>query len=580
MSELKAIYARLRKWPYFFAMLALLATTLSLWRIVASYHEISSTIDESYFLATGMQFLDHDGKYTYPSSHPPVAEIASALLPYLDGATAHGNARTYDEGLAVLHGQNTYWRTLILERLGILPFYLIGVFLLWSWSKKMYGEKVAFITVLFYTLTPPILAHAGIANTDVPLTTAIIGASYALWWWIQRPNRDRSILLGFAIGFAACTKLTFFLFFPVASLVIIGYEYFVIKSFRQKIKPISKTFQFAGIALLTTCLTIWAIYGFSVGTIPNGKQILDGGGTLRNAPPTTGAVVPAPEFFGAILAVNKYNAENGTTAYFLGKHTEEGVVWFFPVTLALKTPIALLLASIIASFLIFLNWTKIRPSEKWIQGAVMPFLISAGIMITVLPAKIHFGVHHILPIYPFLAMLGAFGIVWIWKSYGDIGKAGAALLLLWTFFSSISYDPDRLAYFNEFTSASRNPPLLLGSLDWGQDLDKLSDTLQARGIKSYSMRYYGSAHLESHGLSGFKGLWEPAEWVAVSKYIMYGDDGYTWLRDETPTARIGNTILLFHFSDADIARLRAKISGKSEAPAKDTTDQWNALRIN
>jgi len=318
----------MRKWPYLFATLALLATTLSLWRIVASYHEISQTMDEPLYLATGMGLLDHHGKYTYLSNQPPDAGFASAIFPFLDGARSHDKDGTEDEGLAILHGQDTYWRTLTLERLGILPFFITGVFLLWTWCKKMFGDAVAFLTVLCYTLIPPVLSHAGIANSDIPLTTGIIASCCSLWWWTQRPDLKRSIVMGIVLGLSACTKLTFFLFFPVASVVIIGYEYFTNKLFLKNIRPISKTFRLAALSLLVSSLTIWAIYGFSVGTIPSDREILGGGGTLRNAPPGTGAVVPAPEFFGAISSIIEYNSEP-TVSYMFGKAYTGGSLLFF-----------------------------------------------------------------------------------------------------------------------------------------------------------------------------------------------------------------------------------------------------------
>jgi len=177
-------------------------------------------------------------------------------------------------------------------------------------------------------------------------------------------------------------------------------------------------------------------------------------------------------------------------------------------------------------------------------------------------------------------MLGALSIVWLWTKYGIYSKVIVASLMLWMFLSSISYGHDSLAYFNELGSSPTEPPALLGSIDWGQDLDKLEDTLRARRITSYSMRYFGIADPAKHGMSGFTGLSQPVEWAAISKFNLYSNDFYAWLRDETPTARIGNTILLYHFSEADIARLRAEIHGRRVAPANNTTTPRLRLGIN
>ena len=220
-------------------MLAVFVTLVSVVRILASYHEISATIDEPYFLGTGMQWLDH-GKYIYPSIHPPIASIAAVILPYLNGERTHNSPNPRDEADGILGGGAHYWKTLSLERLGSLVFYIIGVFLLWSWTKKIYGEDVGFLSVLCYTLIPPVLAHAGLATSDIPFTTTFLASCYALWWWFKEPTWKRSIILGIVFGISAATKLTFFLFFPVISIAIVFYEYFILKSFRLNIRPIAK----------------------------------------------------------------------------------------------------------------------------------------------------------------------------------------------------------------------------------------------------------------------------------------------------------------------------------------------------
>src|ERR1700733_7700835 len=195
-------------------ILAIIVTLFSVARIYASYHQLSSTIDEPYFLGTGMQLLDQ-GEYIYPSIHPPLASFAAVILPYLNGERTENGDSPGAEGVGILGGGTHYWETLTFARIGSLLFYIVGVFLLWLWSKELFGDEIAFLTVLCYTLIPPVLAHAGLATSDSPFTTTFFASCYTLWWWVKKPSLKNGVVLGIVLGISACTKLTFLLFFPV-----------------------------------------------------------------------------------------------------------------------------------------------------------------------------------------------------------------------------------------------------------------------------------------------------------------------------------------------------------------------------
>src|ERR1035438_9422474 len=79
------------------------------------------------------------------------------------------------------------------------------------------------------------------------------------------------------------------------------------------------------VAACIGALTIWATYFFSFGPMPGG-----------------GPSLPAPEFFDGIRTALRHNSE-GHPSYLLGMHGTTGWWYYFPVALAVKTPIAFLL---------------------------------------------------------------------------------------------------------------------------------------------------------------------------------------------------------------------------------------------
>jgi hypothetical protein len=121
--------------------------------------------------------------------------------------------------------------------------------------------------------------------------------------------------------------------------------------------------------------------------------------------------------------------------------------------------------------------------------------------------------------------------------------------------------PDYLAYFNEL--AGRHPERVLvdSDLDWGQDLQRLSDTLRARNISAVTTAYFGSAEPASYGVPVVAG-WRRGQavrgWFAVSETLRQRGtarlvngqwelhpDALRWLDAHQPVAQIGRSMRLY-----------------------------------
>jgi hypothetical protein len=85
----------------------------------------------------------------------------------------------WHEGQALLYEGGHYDRNLFLARLGILPFFWIASLVVYIWAKCSCGEPVAAFSVLSFTFLPPVLAHAGLATTDMALM-AMVGCAFLI----------------------------------------------------------------------------------------------------------------------------------------------------------------------------------------------------------------------------------------------------------------------------------------------------------------------------------------------------------------------------------------------------------------
>jgi hypothetical protein len=515
-------------------------------RIVATYHVFNQTWDEPAHVAAGMQWLDR-GRYTYEPLHPPLARVMEALGPRLAGIRSAGQANVWLEGNAILYAGGRYDRNLALARLGVLPFFLLAALVVCAWTWRLGGAPAAVSAVLLFTTLPPVLAHAGIATTDMAVTATIALAALCLIRWLEQPTRGRSLALGLALGLALLSKLSALLFLPAAGLAIALCRRGQSAAHAGPPGPSRTTM--LRLTYAAALLTIWAGYRFSVGpliapAVPAAPAPLD---RLAHAP-----VFPAPALFeglGQLAAKNRA----GHKSYLLGEVRTTGWWYFFPVALAVKTPLPFLLLVAVG---LAAAWRGFSGADR--RRQLEPAAIAFAILLVCLPSRINIGLRHVLPMYPFLAVVAGLGAVALWRSRRAVlaGPGLAVLLVCWQVVASARTHPDYLAYFNEL--AGRHPERILvdSDLDDGQDLKRLANTLRARCIPAVSLAYAGSATVAEHGLPPIHWL-EPHQpvtgWVAASLYSLKlgsldrpGHDDFAWLERYRPVALVGRSIRLYY----------------------------------
>jgi len=167
-------------------LLATALIALASLRIVSTYSEMSPTWDEPGHMACGLQYLAQH-VYRYEAQHPPLARVMSALGPFLAGARPLGIKNQDQEGVAVMYHDGHPERMLTRMRLGILPFFVVAAGVVWLWARRYFGNAAAVLATGLFTLAPTVLAHGGMATTDMPLTACLSAAFFALLLWARRP---------------------------------------------------------------------------------------------------------------------------------------------------------------------------------------------------------------------------------------------------------------------------------------------------------------------------------------------------------------------------------------------------------
>ncbi len=541
-------------------LLALIAVA----RIVSTYHVFSQTTDEPDHVAPGMEWLQY-GTYTFEPLHPPLARVAVALGPYLAGLRLKDHGNLWTEGNQLLQSQGRYLRNLTLARAGILPFFLLAVFLVWQWARVRYGEAPALIAVFLFTTSPVILGHAGMATTDMPEVAMFTLAVFAFVNFLEKPSLGWAALVGAATGLAIIAKFSGLVFVLASFAALLGWRSILATRPKQPLPAIGVGHWIRATAVIAgmCVVVIWGGYRFALSsaTTPADRphytidQIIGNRGTLHDAAYKVAELpfVPAPAFFQGLAKI-RYKNFVGHKSYLLGEVRQTGWWYFFPVALAVKTTIPFLVFAVIGClYLCRLAWVH----SNWIAAA--PVIASAAVFVVCLRSQINIGVRHILPICPLLAIVAGVAVCQLWRStrLRYFARAATVVLLAWQLIASIHSHPDYLAYFNEFAGAHPEKILIDSDLDWGQDLLRLSHALRERHIEQVSIAYSGSKNLDLNNfdLSNFRILppHQPATgWVAISLVCLkvgelgYPVDSYAWLNVYQPVARVGRSILLFY----------------------------------
>jgi 4-amino-4-deoxy-L-arabinose transferase-like glycosyltransferase len=531
-------------------------------RIISTYTVFNHTVDEPAHIACGMEWLDK-GIYKLEPQHPPLARVAAAVGPYLLGRRSMNGPSMYYEGEAILVFEGNYLDNLAAARLGILPFFWIASLVVYLWTRRYFGEPAAALAVFFYTFLPPVLAHAGLATTDMALTAFTGAAFLSALVWLEKPDWRRSALFGATTALAVLSKFTSLVFLPMSLLAALILYLAMVRprlpdlaaAARQRILP----FCFAAAIGL---LTIWAGYRFSIGTP---YSYLDKGQQKAASSQFWNVRLPAPALYAGIAKVVEH-AEGGHPSYFLGHNGTKGWWYYYPVVLGVKTPLAFLALLGIGVVSCFKKWGRSpEPGQAGRQVRLacwLPLAFSLGILLFSLTSRVNIGVRHVLPVYTGFSITAALGAVWLLDQFKTSRWAILPLgaLLLWLTASSALCHPDYIPYFNELVGDHPENIVVDSDLDWGQDMTRLAKRLHELRAASVAFHPFPTEPVPGlPPLVNTRPRRPEVGWNAVSltywKAYRLGlidkhPEWSLWPDRESPVERIGKTILLYYFLPA------------------------------
>ena len=332
------------------------------------------------------------------------------------------------------------------------------------------------------------------------------------------------------------SKFSALVYFPAAVTLALVVWYFQTRPAASEFGlQVLRRLPWLGLAALLGFVVIWAGYRFSFG-----KTVW------------TSFPLPFPELYAGLKEVADHNAK-GHLSYFMGELKMTGWWMFFPVLISVKLPVVVL--GLVALGL----WrrSKLTPSA-WPFGILIA--IPAAILAVALPSNINIGIRHILPMFPFLAVIAASGMLWLAREAGQTvwARWTAATAVLWLCASSLAAHPDYLPYFNAFAGPQPERIVVDSDLDWGQDIKRLGQRLRELHAPSVAfspeilvdLAKFGFPPSRQTALDAPYPGWNAVQLTGLKLYRMglktAEPDTKLWPDSAKPVERIGGSILLYY----------------------------------
>jgi len=418
-------------------------------------------------------------------------------------------------------------------------------FLVFFWSRSLYGFVPAVFSLLLYVLDPNIIAHSQLVTTDIYAAGTIAFAFFWLWKFANERTWRNGLWCAFALGISQLAKYTSIVLFPLFLITLVAYDI----SKWGKVQRMNDTVgafllrytKYVFIAFVFVILIVNAGFLFNRTFTPLGEYTFLSHffRTVQNELPILDRLpVPVPYPYLQGFDLIRYNEQTGSSygnIYLLGHISAvKGFPGYFLVASALKLPIATLIILVCSLATYFLG----RKQSVNFFGQEIFILVPVGLFTIYFNFfyNTQIGIRHFLPVFPLLYIFSG-SLYTRWKSFSIMQKTLSWGLILYLFISTFSYYPYFLSYFNEIvwdrTQAYKY--LADSNIDWGQGQTELWEY-----ISDHPYAVYRPGNIRSGLLI-----------VSVNDLvgITIDPNEYAWLRNNfEPDDTIAYTYLVYNIS--------------------------------
>jgi 4-amino-4-deoxy-L-arabinose transferase-like glycosyltransferase len=398
----------------------------------------------------------------------------------------------------------------------------------------MFGDGAGLFALALVVFEPNMIAHGAYVTTDMGISCFMFASIYALYRYVKAPSISRLTVLGLVSGLALASKHSGVLLLPFGLALLITEILWPSPETRTNKRKIALRLTGAFLAASIIAIgVLWAFYGFRYAARPGGMPMNPSlaeyaaglKGTEQHLYLALAHLHILPEsYLYGMVDVRLISDEFST--YIFGQVYARGVWFYFPAAFIIKSTAAFMGLLLLAGFAIATGKLRARREIFFLTiPPVLYLLIATG-------TGLNIGARHILPMYPFLAVL--IGGAALALAHRDRRWAYVVgLLLAWHAVSSARAYPNYLAYSNEFWGGPANTYKYLtdSNTDWGQQLKAVKKYLDNRGVKDCWFAYFvePSIHFSAYGIP--------------CKPLPTADTGWTDYQIDTPQTITGTLLI-------------------------------------
>jgi hypothetical protein len=470
----------------------------------------SATFDETAHLAAGFTYLDRMDFRLNPE-HPPLFKAWAAAPIWLGelvepdySSPGWAGGSQWLFGYEFLNGpledsrRRSPGRLLTPARMAmLLPALLLGV-IVYLWSREIWGEAGALLSLFLYCLSPTMLAHGRLVTTDLPSALGFTAVLWSTWRFCRSPSLTRAVLCGICLAAALLMKFSALLLFPIMALLGLMWALWPGMPAERRRRRWLWILALALIAGMLAYGGLWAGYGLRYAACEPGHSL-----DWQVVTPSGGAAGEAvrialdnkllPESYLYGLAYFLGGAQR-RVAFLNGEQSLIGWWYYFPQAFLMKTPPSLILILCLLTFHA-LRAGLWRSFNGWYVA--LPIALYVGVSIA---GNLNIGHRHLAPLYPLLFLLCG-GLCRVWKG-SRTARIAVALVLAGYAISFAAATPRYLSYFNFTAGGSKGGwrYLLDSNIDWGQDLPRVKAWMEESAVPEIHLAYFGTADPAAYGI--------------------------------------------------------------------------------
>ena len=246
------------------SIIAILILSVQFILMLASSWNDSAIMDELAHIPAAYSYVAKMD-YRLNPEHPPLIKDLSAL-PLLffrpnfptdvKSWTKDNNGQWTQGAIFLYESGNNPDKIIFWSRLPVMLLSIFFGWLIFSFIKKRYNDKIALMTLALFAFSPTVLAHSRFVTTDLAAAFGFFIGIIGLVMFLEKPTLKMAVIAGIFFGIAQLLKFSLILLIPIF-LIIILIWFFVEKSYYRGIIK----FPFFILQILGKTILIFAVGG-------------------------------------------------------------------------------------------------------------------------------------------------------------------------------------------------------------------------------------------------------------------------------------------------------------------------------